>query len=66
MVANAMNFMMPPDSNWEYIAESTGDDSWAPQEMRKYFVELERAVYLDGDEPDHGFDGYITVSQPIY
>lgn len=62
MVANAMNFMMPPDSNWEYIAELTRDDSWAPEEMRQYFVELERAVYLEPGEPEHGYDGYITVS----
>jgi choline dehydrogenase len=62
MVANAMNFMMPPDSNWEYIAELTGDDAWRPEEMRRYFEELERAVYLDPESnPDHGYDGYITV-----
>jgi choline dehydrogenase-like flavoprotein len=61
MVANAMNFMMPPDSNWEYIAELTGDDSWNPQQMREYFIELERNVYLEPGSPEHGFDGYITV-----
>lgn len=64
MVANAMNFMMPPDSNWEYIANLTEDETWNPEEMRRYFVELERVVYLDSENPDHGHDGYITVSPP--
>jgi hypothetical protein len=62
MVANAMNFMMPPDSNWEYIVNLTGDETWHPEEMRRYFTELERVVYLEeGSDPTHGYDGYITV-----
>jgi choline dehydrogenase len=61
MVANAMNFMMPPDSLWEYITDLTDDSTWSPDKMRGYFEELERVVYLEND-PNHGYDGYITVS----
>jgi len=26
-----MNFPLPPDKDWEYIAELTGDASWDPR-----------------------------------
>ncbi|KAI0483412.1 hypothetical protein F4859DRAFT_503053 [Xylaria cf. heliscus] len=58
--ANAMNFVLPPDNDWEYIAELTGDDSWRAQKMRDYFIQLERNVYTDGQKPGHGYDGYIS------
>ncbi|TRX91714.1 hypothetical protein FHL15_007496 [Xylaria flabelliformis] len=58
--ANAMNFILPPDNNWEYIAELTGDDSWRAQNMRDYFIQLERNLYTNGEEPGHGYNGYIS------
>lgn len=58
---NAMNLALPPENDWRYIAELTGDDSWQPSEIRKYFVELERNQYLPPGVPGHGYDGYIEV-----
>ncbi|MCI0598643.1 MAG: GMC family oxidoreductase, partial [Beijerinckiaceae bacterium] len=34
---NAMIFVAPNNSDWDYIAKLTGDPSWRAQEMRKYF-----------------------------
>lgn len=60
-----MNLALPPDEEWTRIAESTGDDSWEPSQMRQYFVELENNQYLTDDEPGHGYDGYISVMHPV-
>ncbi|CAM1506240.1 Fc.00g058810.m01.CDS01 [Cosmosporella sp. VM-42] len=57
---NAMNLALPPDEEWRRIAESTGDNSWQPEQMRRYFIELERNQYLPDGEPGHGYDGYIS------
>lgn len=59
---NAMNFALPPDEDWMHIAQLTGDNSWQPQNMRKYFQELEKNEYLPRRVPGHGYDGYIAVS----
>lgn len=58
---NAMNLALPPDNDWRFIAELTGDNSWQPSQMRKYFVELERNGYLPPGMPGHGYNGYIEV-----
>ncbi|KAI0448511.1 hypothetical protein F5B21DRAFT_521805 [Xylaria acuta] len=58
--ANAMNFVLPPDNDWEHIAELTGDDSWRAQKMRDHFVKLERNLYTEGQSPGHGYHGYIS------
>ncbi|KAI0854781.1 hypothetical protein F4860DRAFT_507953 [Xylaria cubensis] len=58
--ANAMNFILPPDNDWEYIAELTGDDSWKAQNMRDHFIQLERNLYTNGEQPGHGYNGYIS------
>lgn len=61
---NAMNFALPPDRDWDAIAELTGDESWRATAMRTYFERLENNDYLtrngSGSE-GHGFDGYIHV-----
>src|SRR6516225_6980515 len=33
----AMIIIRPHDSDWQTIADATGDDSWAPQKMNDYF-----------------------------
>src|ERR1700730_152482 len=38
---NAMIFMAPHDSDWDGIAELTGDSSWSARHMRRYFHRLE-------------------------
>ncbi|HSO34465.1 MAG TPA: GMC oxidoreductase [Labilithrix sp.] len=43
---NAMFTVYPHDSDWQHIADVTGDASWGPVEMRKYFQILERCEYM--------------------
>ncbi|WP_392533078.1 GMC family oxidoreductase [Nostoc sp. C117] len=65
---NAMITVYPHNSDWDKIAEITGDASWNSDNMRKYFERLERCNYLDRpiDPNDntsrHGFDGWLTTN----
>ena len=43
---NAMITVYPHNSDWDHIAEVTGDRSWRAKEMRRYFQRLERCDYL--------------------
>jgi choline dehydrogenase len=38
---NAMIFMAPHDSDWDEIAELTGDSSWSARHMRRYLLRIE-------------------------
>jgi choline dehydrogenase len=42
---NAMITVAPQDSDWDYIAQITGDRSWAARRMRPYFARLENCTY---------------------
>ena len=44
---HAMITMYPHNSDWDGIAELTGDRSWRAEEMRGYFERLERCTYRD-------------------
>lgn len=61
---NAMGLALPPDSDWDFIAKLTGDESWRAKEMRKFFVRLERNLYIEDHNSDkakgHGFGGYLS------
>ncbi|PVH93429.1 GMC oxidoreductase [Periconia macrospinosa] len=61
---NAMNAAWAPDSEWDYIAELTGDDSWRHEEMRRHLMALENATYVRQGTPGHGHDGFLKVSNP--
>jgi choline dehydrogenase len=43
---NAMITVVPQDQDWDYIAQITGDDTWAGQKMRGYFERLENCQYV--------------------
>jgi choline dehydrogenase len=43
---NAMITVYPQNSDWDKIAQITGDASWRSQNMRKYFERLERCQYI--------------------
>jgi choline dehydrogenase len=45
---HAMITVYPHESDWNHIAQITGDDSWRARRMRKYFDRIERAQYRDG------------------
>lgn len=59
---NAMISVYPFDDDWKYIQQLTGDASWAPKKMRKYFEKLEKSRYLPTSVVGHGFDGWLQTS----
>ena len=44
---NAMITVIPQASDWNHIAEITGDRSWRAESMRRYFARLEKCSYVD-------------------
>ncbi|KAH7110363.1 hypothetical protein B0J11DRAFT_599519 [Dendryphion nanum] len=60
---NAMNYAWAPDSEWDYIANLTGDPSWGHRHMRRHFMGVENCTYVPRGTPGHGFDGYLESSQ---
>jgi len=63
---NAMIIIYPHENDWHGIADLTGDESWRPAEMRKYFERMEDNQYLGllDARAGHGFDGWLPTSQP--
>ncbi|KAH8812992.1 hypothetical protein F5884DRAFT_879142 [Xylogone sp. PMI_703] len=59
---NAMCAVLPSNSDWNYIAQLTHDQSWTAANMRKYFEEFEHNNYLPKGTPGHGFNGYLDIS----
>jgi choline dehydrogenase len=43
---NAMITVLPQDSDWNYIAQLTGDKSWQAENMHRYFEKLENCTYV--------------------
>jgi choline dehydrogenase-like flavoprotein len=64
----AMIFVAPHNSDWAHIQQITGDRSWAPRRMRRYFERIEACGYVD--EPWtrwlncawHGYRGWLPTS----
>jgi choline dehydrogenase len=71
-VHNAMITVYPHNSDWDHIAELTGDSSWRSDKMRDYFERLENCEYqhlreftekfLGFDRSRHGFDGWLATN----
>ncbi|MDN5934622.1 MAG: GMC family oxidoreductase N-terminal domain-containing protein [Nitrosospira sp.] len=62
---NAMILIYPHNSDWDYIAELTGDASWRSENMQRYFKRLERCEYAaKSEEPEsrHGFEGWLPTN----
>ncbi len=65
---NALITICPYPSDWERIAEATGDRSWSAALMSEYFTRLERCYYCK--EPNfgrphpggHGFTGWLATN----
>jgi choline dehydrogenase len=63
-----MIFVAPHNSDWEHIVELTGDKSWSPRRMRKYFKLVERCNYVGRpwspwwNRARHGFDGWLPTT----
>lgn len=63
---NALIAVYPHQSDFENIQKITGDDSWAPSNMRKYFEKLEKNQYLIPGTGAHGYNGWLgTAYAPI-
>ena len=65
-VHNLMITIYPNNSDWDAIADLTGDRSWGAENMRKYFERIEQCRYVERptsrDNPTrHGFDGWLTT-----
>ena len=58
---NALITIYPHASDWKFIQSITGDASWAPESMRKYFQRLEKSEYLPNGVVGHGFFGWLHV-----
>lgn len=60
---HAMITLYPHASDWDGIAELTGDESWKARNMRKYFEKLERCEYVPKGTPGHGFEGWLGTDR---
>ncbi|KFY44495.1 hypothetical protein V494_01452 [Pseudogymnoascus sp. VKM F-4513 (FW-928)] len=59
---NAMVAIYPHQDDFQYVASLTGDGSWTPANMRKYFVKLEKNTYLQSIlSPGHGRSGWLGI-----
>ncbi len=67
---NAMITVYGHGSDWDGIAQLTGDASWSSDNMRTYFERIERCTYVDEPakgQPNptrHGFDGWLNSTGP--
>ena len=60
----AMIIVRPHDSDWQVIADATGDASWAPRAMDQYFARVERCLYRTNPKSGHGRDGWLPTRLP--
>ncbi len=60
---NAMIAVYPHESDWDTIADITGDQTWRPWRMREHFARFENNDYLGlfANEDGHGFDGWHHI-----
>ena len=71
---NALIFVYPHDSDWNELADATGDSSWRAEHMRTYFERLEncghrgweRFLSKFGINPSrHGWSGWLSTQHAI-
>ncbi len=71
---NAMIFMLPHESDWNHIAQLTGDRSWRASRMRRYAKKVEachhrriwRALrHIGFDLSGHGWDGWLRTERAM-
>jgi choline dehydrogenase-like flavoprotein len=65
---NAMILIYPHNADWQGIADLTGDDSWKPECMRRYFEKLENCEHRREDVFNlsrHGRDGWLTSEMAL-
>lgn len=65
---DAMNFALPPDRDWDFIANLTDDESWSAENMRSIFASIESNQYVLSDSvaaEGHGFHGWLAVGHVV-
>lgn len=65
-VMNAMITMYPDNRDWTHIEKLTGDATWSPENMRRYFQRLENNKYKydNGENAGrHGYKGWLSTEQ---
>ena len=72
---NAMILVYPHNQDWQEIADATGDSSWSPDNMRKYFEKLENCHHRPIDRflhaltrlnpTRHGFGGWLHTEKAL-
>lgn len=59
---NALVSIYPDQNDFQYVASLTGDASWTPKNMRKYFVKMEKNEYLQSLlSSGHGYNGWLSI-----
>ena len=70
---NAMILVAPANSDWDQIADLTGDASWRATEMWRYFQKLEDCRHrpisrlrhlISLDRSGHGWSGWLPTEKP--
>ncbi|KAK4202127.1 hypothetical protein QBC40DRAFT_322355 [Triangularia verruculosa] len=62
---NAMVTWLPSDSDWNFHANVTGDDSWRAENMHAIFKKIEKNNYATrgaANAVNHGFDGFFQTN----
>ena len=71
---NAMIMVYPHNEDWQHIANLTGDNSWSPKKMRKYFQRMENCghrplwrfwSWLGINPTRHGWKGWLHTDISI-
>jgi choline dehydrogenase-like flavoprotein len=72
---NAQITVYPHNDDWRFVEDLTGDSSWGPKNMRKYFERMENCHHrpgwrflqkLTGLNPTrHGFNGWLNTEVAI-
>lgn len=57
----AMIIIRPHDSDWQTIADATGDGSWAPRKMDEYFAQVENWRHPSASSSGHGKSGWLPT-----
>jgi len=67
---HALITVYPHNSDFDRIADLTGDESWRSDNMRQYFERLENCHYVEQplfgfpDSARHGYDGWLKTNNP--
>lgn len=57
----AMIIIRPHDSDWQAVVDETGDQTWSPRDMDKYFAKVERWRHASASSAGHGKEGWLPT-----